>query len=142
MVQSLKRHAAGHGAVPDDGYHVVIFPFQVPGGRDAVRRGDRRGRMAHTEGVVFAFLPFGKAGQAFVGAQGGKRFFASCDDFVDVSLMPYIKDEFVPGRVKDPVQGQGQFHHAQIGSQVPAVLGHDFDEQLPDLLRQPVHFFQ
>ena len=97
MVQGLKGHAAGHGAVPDNGYHVVVFPFQVPGGRDAVRRGDRRGRMAHAECVVFAFLPFGKAGQAFVCAQGGKRFLASGYDFVDVGLMPYIKDEFVPG---------------------------------------------
>ena len=98
--------------------------------------------MPHPEGVVFAFLPFGEAGQPFILPQRGKCFFAAGEDFMDIGLVSYIKDKFVFRGVKDPVQRQRQLHHPQVGGQVAAVFGHHINEQLPDLRRQPVHFFR
>ena len=56
--------------------------------------------------------------------------------------MSYIKYKLVFGRVKNPVKGNGQFHGPQVGSQVPAVFGHDFNDHLPDFRRQLIHFRQ
>jgi hypothetical protein len=43
------------------------------------------------------------------------------EQLVDVGLMTDIPDEPVPGRVEDSMEGKGQFHHTQVGRQMPAM---------------------
>ena len=40
------------------------------------------------------------------------------------------------------MQRQRQFHHPQVRAQVPAVLGQDGDQLMPDLLRQLLQLVQ
>ena len=53
--------------------------------------------MAHAKDVVFALLPFGEAGDAFVLPQGRKSCLAAGYDFMDVSLVAYVEYDFIPG---------------------------------------------
>ena len=49
-----------------------------------------------------------------------------------VNLMAHVPDKFVLGRVKNAVQREGQFHHAEVGAQMAAALGQAGDQFLPD----------
>ena len=55
-----------------------------------------------------------------------------------ISLVPDIPDELVARRVKDLVQGHGEFHDAQTGAQMSAGYRNNIDEFLPQLVRKLV----
>ena len=38
-----------------------------------------------------------------------------------VALVTYIKDDFIPRKIKHIVQSDGELHHSEIGRKVPAV---------------------
>ena len=82
---------------------------------------------------MLALIRSGKAADAALGAQGNKIILASGEDLVGIALVAHIKDNGVGRAVKHPVQRHGQFHHAQIGCQVPAVMGHSLHQQIADL---------
>ena len=42
---------------------------------------------------------------------------------MDIGLVTDIKNQSIPFRIKDVVDGQRQLHDAQIGGQMAAVLG-------------------
>jgi hypothetical protein len=48
---------------------------------------------------------------------------ASGEQLVDVGLMADIENKMVFGSIEDIVHGDGQFHHAEIWTQMAAVLG-------------------
>jgi hypothetical protein len=47
--------------------------------------------------------------------------------------MAHIPNNFVGGKVENVVQGNGQFHRPQTGSQMAAGMGYNFDNPLPNL---------
>jgi hypothetical protein len=55
-----------------------------------------------------------------------------------VTLMSYVPDYSVPGGIKCPVQGDGQFHHPKIGSKMSAVTAYSTDYLFPYLTGKPV----
>ena len=59
------------------------------------------------------------------------------EEFVDVSLMADVKKEVIGGRVENPVEGNGQFHHTQVRAEVSTGPAQHANELLPDLLREP-----
>ena len=54
-----------------------------------------------------------------------------------IGLVADIPDEFIFGGIKDFMQGDGQFDGAQIGGQVSAIDGHDFDDPLSNFWAAP-----
>jgi hypothetical protein len=57
-----------------------------------------------------------------------------------VTLMADIPDYLVSGGIKDPVQGDGKFHHPQIGSQMPAVAAYGANYLFPYFIRKQAQF--
>ena len=57
---------------------------------------------------------------------------------VHVPLVAGVPDDAVPRGVKDPVEGQGQLDHPQVGPEVPPSSGHRGHQEPPDLGRQVV----
>lgn len=51
-----------------------------------------------------------------------------------VALVAGVEEHLVLRRIEDPVQGDGQLDHTQVGAEVAAGLGDCFDEEGPDLL--------
>ena len=51
-----------------------------------------------------------------------------------IALVPHIKNQPVRFKVKDPVEGYGQFYGTQIGGQVSAASGNILNQFFPQLL--------
>ena len=60
---------------------------------------------------------------------------ATGQNLVRIGLMADIPDQAVIRRVEHVVQGDRQFHRAQIGGKVTAGLAHGLDQKIPQLLR-------
>ena len=43
------------------------------------------------------------------------------EELVRVALVPDVPDHGVAGRIEDPVDGEGQLDHAEVGREMPAV---------------------
>ena len=60
---------------------------------------------------------------------------------MNVALVADVEEDFVFGGAEDPVQGEGQLHHAEVGPQVAAdrmrvFLGEPLDQGVSDFLRK------
>lgn len=51
------------------------------------------------------FRHFRESGQALVLADGMNLLCAACEHFMDIGLVGNVKDDFVPRRFKDAVEG-------------------------------------
>ena len=80
--------------------------------------------MGSAEGVVGRFGAFGETAQAVFHTKRADAVTAFCQDFVGVALVADVPDDFVARRVKDRVQGDGQFNHAKTCAQVAACNGY------------------
>jgi hypothetical protein len=58
------------------------------------------------------------------------------EHLVRVGLVADVPDQPVLRRVEDVVQGDGQFHRAEVGGEMAAGLRHRLDEELAQFLRQ------
>ena len=108
--QPLVGQAAGEGAVADEGDDLVILLLQRPRPSHAHGHGDRVGGVAGNEGVVFALLRLGEAGQAAHLAQGGHPVGAAGQYFMAVALVSHVEHQAIFGRVVHPVDGHGQLY--------------------------------
>ena len=84
---------------------MVVLPFEVAGRAHAQRCGEGRARVARPIGVMGGFRHFRESGQALVLANGMNLLGTACEHFVDIGLVGNVKDDFVPGRFKDAVEG-------------------------------------
>ena len=135
VIERLHRDTTGKGRVADEGHDMRILGEAVAGVGEADSGGERRTGMAGAEDVVQALLAIEEAAQAArcadtieVGA------ITAGEQFVHVPLVGHVEDEFVLWRTEDAVQRDRELDHAEIGTDVAAVLGRDGDETLADLL--------
>ena len=90
--------------------------------------------MTRAKGVIRTFGSLGKTTESIELAVGTKGRPASRQDFMTISLVTNIPDQSVVWRIKDPVQGDGQFNHPQTGTEMPPFFSHGFNNELPQLL--------
>ena len=76
--------------------------------------------MAVLDPVVLGLAPARVARQPAALAQVGEVVARAGDDLVHVGLVAGVPQDDVAGRVEDPVQGEGQLDHAEVGAEVPA----------------------
>ena len=136
VVQRLEGNAVGQGRVAEDATTFSSLPRWSRAGADAQRGGKRRAGVGRAVAIVLALGAQGKPAQAAGAADGVKAVLAAGQQLVDVDLVADVPDELVLGRVEDVMQRDGQLHHAEVRAQVPAVLGQDGDQFLPDFLGQ------
>jgi hypothetical protein len=106
-------HAGADRSVADDGDGVTRGLAHVA--RDGKAQGgrDRGGGMGGAKGVMRALGAFGEAREAALLAQGADAVTPPGQDLVGIALVAHVPDELVAGRVKDGVNRDGQFDHAQ-----------------------------
>ena len=92
--------------------------------------------MAGAKAVIFALRALGKAAEAPVLAQGGKRVLTPGENLVDVGLVAYVPDKLVPGHGKHLKRGMVSSTNFQVGGQMAAVFGGHLDQQVTDFLAQ------
>ena len=137
VVERLPGHAAGEGAVADDGHDVVVLAADLVGLGEAVGPAEHRGGVAVLDDVVLGLGARGVAGEAAPGAQAGEVL-AAGEQLVDVRLVAGVEEDLVLRRVEHPVQGDRQLHDAEVRAEVAAGLGDGVDEEGPDLCGQLV----
>jgi hypothetical protein len=128
VVQRLVGHAGGHRAVADHRDHAAIAACARGGDRHAQRGGDRGGRVADAEGVVFAFLALGERRHAVLLLDRVDDVAATGEDLVRIRLVADVPDEAVVRRVVEVVQCDGQLDHAEAGAEVAAAAADAFDQ--------------
>ncbi len=137
VVQRLPGHAAGEGAVTDDGDHVVVLAEDLVGLGQSVGPAEDGGGVRVLDDVVLGLGLRGVAGEAALHLQAGEVLPAG-EQLVDVGLVTGVPEDLVPWGFEHPVQSDGELHHAEVGAEVAAGLGDGVDEEGPDLLRQLV----
>jgi len=118
----------------------MVFVFQALGFGKRCCRGDGGSAVPDIEGVIDAFLPFGKSAETAPRPQGGKLVLAAGDNLVRIGLMADIPDQFIFRRVENKMHRQRQFHGAQRRGQVTAVGRDRVDDQPADFLGQFIEF--
>ncbi len=133
VVQRLPGHAAGEGSVTDDRDHMAGAAEDLVGLGEAVGPAEDGGGVRVLDDVVLGLGTRGVAGEAALAAQFGEVL-PPGEELVYVALMAGVPQNPVHGRVEDPVQGDGELHHPEVGAQVATGPGHRLDEELPDVL--------
>ncbi len=105
VIQRFESHTAGHGAVTDNSYDIIILTLQVAGAGHAKRCRNRRTGMTSTEGIVLAFATLREAGKTAVLAQRRKLLPASGNNFMDIGLMTYVENNLIFRCIKNLMQG-------------------------------------
>ncbi len=141
VVQRLPGHAAGQRPVADDGHDVAVALHQLVGLGDAVGPAEDGRGVRVLDDVVLGLGLRGVAGQAALHLQFGEVLTAG-EQLVHVGLVAGVPEDLVLGRVENPVQRDGELHHAEVGTEVTAGLGDRFDKEGPDLLRQLVQLLR
>ena len=83
--------------------------------------------MAGAKGIMLTFTALGEAGKAAVLTQRRELFPASGDNFMDIGLMTYVKNQLILRRIEYLVQGQRQLYHAQVRRQMAASVRNNAD---------------
>ena len=97
LVHGLKRDAARHGSVADDGHDVGIL--RMPTAHrllDPDRVADRRRSVARPHDVVFGLLDRAERRQSLVLADRVQPVAASGEDLVRICLVPDVPHDLVP----------------------------------------------
>ena len=89
--------------------------------------------MTGAKGIIRRFRPLGKARDSVLLAQCPKPFPTTGQNFMGIRLVAHIPYHGILGSVKNAVQGQGQIHGSQAGSQMAARLRYGFYHQSPKL---------
>ena len=90
--------------------------------------------------VCFRFIGFGKTGKPAGLPQFGKQGHPAAEQLVDITLMADIVQDTVMKWVINIKKRNAEFNDTQIGSQVPAGLGYDGNQLLPDLQTELIQF--
>ena len=91
--------------------------------------------MPRTEGVRRTLQTVGKARDALLFPQIGKRVPAPGENLVGIALVADVEEKAVV-LVEDVEHGHRQLDGAQIGREMAAVFAHNVENVLPKFLRQ------
>ncbi len=136
VVQRFVGDAAGERRVAGQRHDVFFAARLVARHRHSQGRRKSRAGVSGAVAIVRAFGAQHEAVQPAGRADGAEALAAAGEQLVHVGLVAHIEEEMVLGRFEHVVHGDGQFHHAQIRAQVPAVGGKDRDQLLADLRGQ------
>src|ERR1019366_6604302 len=90
--------------------------------------------------IVRAFGAQHEPVQATWSAYGVEPVLAPGQQLVHVGLVAHVKQEAVARGMEYVVQRDGEFHHAQVGAKMPAVVGKDSDQPFAYFRRQLFEF--
>jgi len=122
MIECLKGHTVPDGGISDNNHYMPCFFQGFKAGFKPHTQRNRSTRMSHLENIVITFHGRGKAGQPPKLTQGIKTAFTAGQYLVGIRLMRNIEKQTILFEIEYFMQGQCQFHHAQIGRQMSSCL--------------------
>ena len=118
----------------------VGFAAEAVAAGKAERRRNATAGMAGHEQVVGALVGIGVAHQAPLGANRAERGEAARDQLVGINLMTRVPDQAVAAEVEDAMQGEAEFHHAEVRGEVGGPGRGNFAERPPHLRGKLLQF--
>ena len=92
--------------------------------------------MTRVIAVVFALLPFGKSRNTAELAQRIKFIRPAGEQFMGITLMPDVVNDFILRKIKHIMKRDGKFHHTEVGRKMPAVFHNGFNYFISQLVAQ------
>ena len=136
VVQRLPGHPAGERAVADDRHHAARLTAQPVRLGQPVGVGQAGGGVRVLHDVVLG-LGLGRVpGQPAALPQRAELRVPPGEQLVHVGLVTGVKDDPVRRRFEDPVQRDGELHHAEVRAEVAAGARHRLDQDVTDLAGQ------
>ena len=114
VVERFKGHAAGHGAVADDGDDIAVFVKEIARHSEAVCCRDRGAGVACAEIVVDALAALWKTGHAAVLSERVETVVAPGEQLMHIGLMADVPDELVLWKIVHIMQRQRDLDDAEI----------------------------
>lgn len=108
--------------------------FQIAGLRDSQSKRKGCPRVPCEKMVVLRFFRMGKSAEALVFADLVEAAVAARQELMGIGLVAHIEDEFIARRIENPMEGDRQFHHAEIGGEMPSIDREDLDDPASDLI--------
>ena len=133
VVEGLPGHAAGQGAVTDDGDHVAVVAADGVRLGEAVGVGQRGGGVGVLHDVVVGLGLARVAADAALLAQRGEVGVAAGDELVHVGLVAGVEDDAVVRGLEDAVDRERQLDHAEVRAEVSGVGRDRADHHVADL---------
>jgi hypothetical protein len=94
--------------------------------------------MACIKNIMGTFGSFWKPPKSSGLTEGREFPIPAGKKLMGITLMPHIPDYLIPGRIKDPVQRNGKFHHSQVRGQMSSLLTHRSHNSFTDFSREPI----
>ena len=123
------NHSARKRTVADHSDRVRVGATNPVGVSETERGGERGRTVPCAEAIAFAFLSPRESTDPARLAEGFKLCRTPGKELMDIALMSDVPDNMVAGAVKYPMNGDGQFHHAEIGRKMPAVFRNGLQEK-------------
>ena len=140
VVERFVGDAAGEGGVARDRDHVFLAAGLVARHRHAERRGERGAGVPGAVAIVLAFGAQHEPVEPAGSADGVEPLLPAGEKFVHVGLMADVEQEAVARGIEDVVQGDGQFHHAEVRAKVSPVVGEHGDHPFANFRGKLVEF--
>ena len=141
IIQAFIDHTAGGGAITEKGHHVVILPQKRSGTRHAQSNGHGTGCMSGNKSIRVTFGRLRETGNTTKLTKMLKIRLAASQQLMDIRLMAYIKHQAVNIRIENGLNGNGQFHRTQIGSQMASCFRNMRYQKFADFFAQALSFF-
>lgn len=122
VVERFEGHAAGHGAVADDGDDIAVFVEEIARHSEAVCCRDRGAGVACAEIVVDALAALWKTGHAAVLSECVETVVAPGEQLMHIGLMADVPDELVLWKIVHIMQRQRDLDDAEVWREMAAVL--------------------
>ena len=139
-VQTFQCLAAAEGAVTDHRNDIAGSAVQIPCLCQTACKANRSGRMPYVKEIVFALLRIGIAGNVVKVFFIQIGIFSAGQHLVRIALMRNVVDDLILRGIEYIMHGNGRFHHAEIRSEVTAVLAQTKQQSLPHFCCQCMHF--
>ena len=115
---------------------MIVFSEQIPSGGHPQCGGYGSTGVSRSVTIVFTFGAQEEPVEALVLADRVNLIPAPRKHLVDIPLVAHVKDKLVLGGVKDAMEGDRQFHNAEVGAEMTAGFGEGADQSPSDVLCQ------
>ena len=87
------------------------------------------------------FLGIGEPAYPILLAQLPELLAATREQLMDITLMSHIEDYFIPGAIIYRMQSHGQFHRAEVRSEMSAAVADHGDDIIPEFQAKQLELF-
>ena len=120
IVERFKSNATGERRVARHADDMLVGAEAVPGRSHAECGGKGGAGVTRAVAIVLALAAEQEAIQPLVLAYRREAVESAGEELVDIALVADIEEKFVARRVEDSVQGEGEFHNAEVRAEVAA----------------------